>query len=235
MDNVAILLVGRSAVTRQGVSLLLQHTPGVRVVGEAGSTAEALELVAHSHPDVVVAGALPPVDPAELAARIAAELGLRTPVLVLTSSTDPILITRALRAGAAGYLSLADTDGETLVYAIHACGRGLTVLGPPARGLVDEALAATPPLHLKPALLARLTQREQAVLRLLVAGRGNQEIADRLGIRPRTVETHITRILDKLGATSRAQAIALALQGSDTPATVPLPDSTAGEPPESVT
>jgi NarL family two-component system response regulator YdfI len=125
-------------------------------------------------------------------------------VVILTTYDDDQYIVQGLRAGARGYL-LKDTDRQTLYAAIRAAARGESLLPPAVAARVVARLEpATPP--------APLSDRECQVLALLVDGKRNKEIAERLVITERTVKAHVTSIFNKLGVNSRAEAIAVALR-----------------------
>ncbi|MFW6695803.1 response regulator [Streptomyces sp. MAR4 CNX-425] len=199
--TVRVLLCDDHAVVRAGLLALLASAPGIDVVGEAGTGEEALAAAAKLRPGVVLmdlqlgAG----MDGVTATRRIVAELP-GTRVLVLTTYDTDADITRAVAAGATGYLLKAERP-EELFSAIHAAAEGRTVLSPP---VADRVLAQlrTP----RPAL----TDRERDILAQLARGSSNREIARALFISEATVKTHLGRIYDKLGVDSRAAAVAVA-------------------------
>ncbi|MER7908421.1 MULTISPECIES: response regulator transcription factor [unclassified Streptomyces] len=200
MSSVRILLCDDHVVVRAGLLALLGSTPDIDVVGEAGSGEEAVALAAKLKPDVVLmdlqlgAG----IDGVEATRRIA-PTGVH--VLVLTTYDTDADITRAIEAGATGYLLKAERP-EELFAAIHAAAQGRTALSPPvASRVMDRMRGAAGP---------SLTDRERDILGQLGRGLGNREIARALFISEATVKTHLGRIYAKLGVDTRAGAVAVA-------------------------
>ncbi|MEU9982474.1 response regulator transcription factor [Streptomyces sp. NPDC050856] len=198
--TVRVLLCDDHAVVRAGLLALLGSEPGIEVVGEAGSGEEALAMAAKLRPDVVLmdlqlgAG----IDGVEATRRIAAP---DVRVLVLTTYDTDADITRAIGAGATGYLLKAERP-EELFTAIHAAAQGRTALSAPVAGRVRDRMrgAAGP----------TLTDRERDILGQLARGLGNREIARALFISEATVKTHLGRVYTKLGVDTRAGAVAVA-------------------------
>lgn len=183
-----------------GLLALLGSTPDIEVVGEAGSGEEAVAMAAKLKPDVVLmdlqlgAG----IDGVE-ATRLIAPTGVH--VLVLTTYDTDADITRAIEAGATGYLLKAERP-EELFAAIHSAAQGRTALSPPvASRVMDRMRGAAGP---------SLTDRERDILGQLGRGLGNREIARALFISEATVKTHLGRIYAKLGVDTRAGAVAVA-------------------------
>ncbi|MFI0038560.1 response regulator [Streptomyces mutabilis] len=203
---VRILVCDDHAVVRAGLLALLDSAPGIEVVGEAGTGEEALALAARLAPDVVLmdlqlgAG----IDGVEATRRLtttpATGSGRVPHVLVLTTYDTDADITRAIEAGATGYLLKAERP-EELFAAIHAAARGRTTLSGPVAGRVMANLRSPRP---------SLTDRERDILAQLATGLGNREIARALFISEATVKTHLRRIYDKLGVDTRAGAVAVA-------------------------
>ncbi|MFE5795082.1 response regulator [Streptomyces sp. NPDC056503] len=198
--TVRILLCDDHAVVRAGLLALLGSTPDIEVVGEAGSGEEAVAMAAKLKPDVVLmdlqlgAG----IDGVEATRRIA-PTGVH--VLVLTTYDTDADITRAIEAGATGYLLKAERP-EELFAAIHSAAQGRTALSPPvASRVMDRMRGAAGP---------SLTDRERDILGQLAHGLGNKEIARALFISEATVKTHLGRIYAKLGVDTRAGAVAVA-------------------------
>ncbi|WP_309051965.1 response regulator transcription factor [Streptomyces sp.] len=198
--TVRILLCDDHVVVRAGLLALLGSTPDIEVVGEAGSGEEAVAMAAKLMPDVVLmdlqlgAG----IDGVEATRRIA-PTGVH--VLVLTTYDTDADITRAIEAGATGYLLKAERP-EELFAAIHAAAQGRTALSPPvATRVMDRMRGAAGP---------SLTDRERDILAQLAHGLGNREIARALFISEATVKTHLGRIYAKLGVDTRAGAVAVA-------------------------
>ncbi|MEU0405908.1 response regulator transcription factor [Streptomyces sp. NPDC006197] len=198
--SVRILLCDDHVVVRAGLLALLGSTPDIEVVGEAGNGEEAVAMAAKLKPDVVLmdlqlgAG----IDGVEATRRIA-PTGVH--VLVLTTYDTDADITRAIEAGATGYLLKAERP-EELFAAIHSAAQGRTALSPPvASRVMDRMRGAAGP---------SLTDRERDILGQLGRGLGNREIARALFISEATVKTHLGRIYAKLGVDTRAGAVAVA-------------------------
>ncbi|MFD7337100.1 response regulator [Streptomyces violascens] len=199
-DPVRILLCDDHAVVRAGLLALIGSEPDIEVAGEAGSGEEAVAAAARLKPDVVLMDLQlgPGIDGVEATRRIAAT-GVH--VLVLTTYDTDADITRAIAAGATGYLLKAERP-EELFAAIRAASEGRTTLSPPvASRVMNQLRGASGPT---------LTPRELDILAQLANGLGNREIARALFISEATVKTHLGRIYDKLGVDTRAGAVSVA-------------------------
>lgn len=194
-----ILLCDDHVVVRAGLLALLGSEPDIDVVGEAGSGEEAVALAAKLTPDVVLMDLQlgEGIDGVEATRRIATT-GVH--VLVLTTYDTDADITRAIEAGATGYLLKAERPEELFV-AIRSAAQGRTTLSPPVASRVMARMR-------KP--LPTLTDRELDILAQLSQGLGNRDIARALFISEATVKTHLGRIYDKLGVDTRAGAVAIA-------------------------
>ncbi|MBT9331906.1 response regulator transcription factor [Acidipila sp. 4G-K13] len=200
MDTITILVVDDHHIVRQGLVALLKTVPGFTVMAEASDGAEAVDLYAKHHPDVTLMDLrLPKLGGVDAIARIR-EKNPGARIIVLTTFDGDEDIFRALQAGAKGYL-LKGMDTDELTEAIRSVYAGKSRI--PA--VVAEKLAER---MSGPAL----TTRELEVLRLIVGGRSNKEIAGELFISEATVKTHINSLLSKLGVTDRTQAATTALQ-----------------------
>ncbi|AZM48196.1 DNA-binding response regulator [Streptomyces sp. WAC 06738] len=199
--TVRVLLCDDHAVVRAGLLALLSSAPDIDVVGEAGTGEEALAAAAKLRPDVVLMDLQlgPGMDGVTATRRIVAGLP-GTRVLVLTTYDTDADVTRAVGAGATGYLLKAERP-EELFSAIHAAAEGRTVLSPPVADRVMAQLRTPRPA---------LTDRERDILAQLARGSSNREIARALFISEATVKTHLGRIYGKLGVDSRAAAVAVA-------------------------
>ncbi|HEU4422710.1 MAG TPA: response regulator transcription factor [Pilimelia sp.] len=211
--DVRVLLADDDALMRAGLSVVLDNAAGIDVVGEAADGIRAVELCRALTPDVVLMDVrMPGIDGIEATRRVVAA-GLPTRVLVLTTFRHDEYVWGALRAGASGFL-LKRASPERLVDAVHTVAAGETLLDPAVtRDLVEHfVLRAGPDTAAAEdrRLLAALTQRELQVLRLIAQGLSNEEIADLLVIAESTAKTHVKRILAKIGARDRAQAVVLA-------------------------
>ncbi len=202
---IKVVVVDDHMVFREGIRALLSRVPEIAVVGEAGTTAEAVAATSDANPDVVLMDLnLPGGGGAEATRRILAERA-EVAVLVLTMHADEGHLQQALSAGARGYL-LKDAEPAAIVRAITAVHQGQAIFDPGIAGQVLSAAAA--PGAARPFPL--LTDREFAVLERIARGLRNDAIADRLGISRKTVQNNVSSILLKLGASDRAQAVAMA-------------------------
>ncbi|GAB7106541.1 response regulator transcription factor [Streptomyces phaeofaciens JCM 4814] len=199
---VRILVCDDHVVVRAGLLALLDSAPGIEVAGEAGTGEEALALAARLAPDVVLMDLQlgEGIDGVETTRRLTTGAGPRPHVLVLTTYDTDADITRAIEAGATGYLLKAERP-EELFAAIHAAAQGRTALSPPVATRVMARMRAP---------RSSLTDRERDILAQLARGLGNREIARALFISEATVKTHLRRIYDKLGVDTRAGAVAVA-------------------------
>jgi two-component system, NarL family, response regulator LiaR len=196
--TIRILLADDHAVVRQGLAMFLALDPELEVIGHAENGAEAVRLAHELKPDVVLMDLLMPVmDGITAIGRIRRELP-DTEVVAVTSVLEDASVVGAVRAGAIGYL-LKDTQADELCRAIKAAAAGQVQLSPQAAArLMREVRAPENP--------ESLTEREIDVLRLLARGKANKEVAQDLSIGEKTVKTHVSNILAKLGVQSRTQA-----------------------------
>jgi DNA-binding NarL/FixJ family response regulator len=201
---IRILLVDDHSVVRQGLRMFLGLDPELEVIGEAQDGAEALRMARELKPDVVLMDLLMPVmDGITATTAIRRELP-DVEVLALTSVLEDASVVGAVRAGAIGYL-LKDTQADELCRAIKAAAAGQVQLSPKAAArLMREVRAPESP--------EALTERETEVLRLLAQGQSNKEIAQTLSIGEKTVKTHVSNVLGKLGVQSRTQAALYAVR-----------------------
>ena len=211
--SIRVAIADDHAVVRQGLRTFLELQDDVEVVGEAADGAEAVELVARTEPDVVLLDlVMPHLDGIEATRQIRAR-SPGTRILVLTSFADDHTVLPAVRAGAAGYL-LKDVQPPELVAAIRTVNAGEALLAPTVATMLVEQLAAEEGAHNGAAAPAgpHLTPRELEVLAELARGRANKAIAFELGVSERTVKTHVSNILGKLGFTDRTQAAVYAVE-----------------------
>lgn len=205
--SIRVLIADDHSVVRQGLRMFLAHDPELEVIGEADDGARAVALARELRPDVVLMDLLMPVmDGLTAIAEIRRELP-ETEVIALTSMLKDASVVGAVRAGAIGYL-LKDTQSEDLRKAIHAAAAGQVQLAPQAAArLMREAVAPAPESG-----PVALTDRETEVLRLMARGQANKQIAHTLTIAEKTVKTHVSNILAKLGVQSRTQAALYAVR-----------------------
>ncbi|MCK2221887.1 response regulator transcription factor [Actinomadura sp. ATCC 31491] len=211
---IRILLAEDQVLVRDSLKVLIDTTPGLATVGEAGTGAEAVLLAHRQRPDVVLMDIrMPDMDGIEATRRICAapeSAGVR--VLILTTFDLDEYVYAALRAGASGFLVKSATASELLA-GIRVVASGEALLAPTVtRRLIADFLrgpASTPALR----DLTDVTQREREVLTLIGRGMSNSEIADHLHLTVGTVKTHIGRLLAKLQARDRAQLVIAAYEG----------------------
>lgn len=202
--SIRVLLVDDHSVVRQGLRMFLSLDPDLEVVGEASNGAEGIEQVRKLHPQVVLMDLVMPVMDGITAIQNLRKEFPDVEVIALTSVLEDEKVVGAIRAGAIGYL-LKDTQADELCRAIKAAANGQVQLSPQAAArLVREIKAPDSP--------EKLTERETDVLRLLALGRSNKEIANELVIGEKTVKTHVSNILMKLGLSSRTQAALYAVK-----------------------
>src|SRR6266516_4048806 len=201
---IRVVIADDHSVVRQGLRMFLGLDSELEVVGEAADGAEALRVAQQLRPDVVLMDLLMPVmDGIAATAAIRRELP-DTEVLALTSVLEDASVVGAVRAGAIGYL-LKDTQAEALCQAIKAAAAGQVQLTPKAAARLMQAISA-------PDSPEALTEREADVLRLLSPGFSNKHIAHTLNNTEKTIKTHVSRILSKLGVQSRTQATLYAIR-----------------------
>jgi len=207
--KISVLIADDHPVVRQGLRVLLGLHPDIEVVGEAGDGAEAVELAAAVAPDVLLLDLkLPGLDGLAVLAELR-DRNLPARVLVLTSVTDAASVTVAMRAGAAGFL-YKDVDPDALVRAVRSVHDGHTVLAPEAAGTLVQSRNSCAAVR----GLGALTAREREVLAQIAEGRSNREIARLLHMSEKTVKTHVSSVLAKLGVADRTQAALHAVRNS---------------------
>jgi DNA-binding NarL/FixJ family response regulator len=194
----SVLLVDDHALLRTGVANIINHEADLQVVAEAGNGVEALEAWDRHHPDVTLLDLRMPIMEGVEVVRRLRERDPRARVIVLTTYDTDEEISRALKAGAKAYV-LKDISADALVACIRDVLAGKTYLAPAAAAKLAEEVTRV-----------HLTPRELASLRLMADGKSNKEIANELGISDRTVKTHLGHLFEKLGVTSRTEAIKIA-------------------------
>ena len=198
---IRVLVVDDHPVVRQGLRTFLDVQDDLTVVGEAADGAEAVAVADELRPDVILLDLkMPGADGVEALRGLRAS-GNPARVLVITSFTEPAAVLPAVRAGAAGYV-YKDVDPPALAAAIRAVHAGHVLLHPDVARLL--AAGESPTVHLTP--------RERDVLAGIARGRANREIARDLGLSEKTVKTHVSAVLTKLGVQDRTQAALYAVR-----------------------
>jgi len=193
-----VLVVDDHALLRTGVANIINQEAGLRVVAEAGNGVEALDAFERHRPDVTLLDLrMPVMEGVEVVRRIR-QIDPQARVIVLTTYDTDDEIERALKAGAKAYV-LKDISADDLVACIRDVLAGKTYLAPAAAAKLAEGVTRV-----------QLTPREMATLRLMADGKANKEIASQLDISERTVKTHLGHLFEKLGVTSRTEAIKVA-------------------------
>jgi DNA-binding NarL/FixJ family response regulator len=210
MKKLTILLADDHKMLREGLRVLLDSQPGMRVVGEAANGKEVVDKAGELKPDVVVMDLSMPGLNGLQATELLRSRQPAIKVVVLTAHEDESYLTQLCKAGAAGYV-LKRSAGDQLVQAIRMAARGQVYLEP---ALAGKALARlmTGPSASPETTQAQLSEREKEVLSLIAWGYSNKEAADKLKVSVKTVETYRVRIADKLGLRSRTELVKYALR-----------------------
>ena len=210
MAKQRILLVDDHEVVRLGLNSLLERHPQFDIVGEAGSSREAMEQVAALQPDVVVMDIrLPGASGIEACEDIVNRYP-NTKVIMLTSYAEDEMLFSAIRAGASGYI-LKQIGSEDLVKALEAVGRGEALLDPAVTQRVFQEVRRAVKEE-EASAFAHLSKQEKHVLLLVSEGKTNREIAKNLFLGEGTVRNYVSSILSKLGVNNRAEAAAYAVE-----------------------
>jgi len=194
----SVLVVDDHALVRTGVANIISHEPDLHVVAEAANGLEAVQAFERYRPDVTLLDLRMPVMEGVEAVRQIRQRDPAARVIVLTTYDTDEDITRALQAGAKAYV-LKDISAHALIACIHDVLAGKTYLAPAAAAKLAERVTQV-----------QLTPRELAALRSMADGRTNKEIAVALGISERTVKSHMAHLFEKLGVTSRTEAVKIA-------------------------
>jgi DNA-binding NarL/FixJ family response regulator len=193
-----VLLVDDHALLRMGVANIINQEPDLRVVAEAGDGVEGIAAYEKHRPDVTLLDLRMPLMEGVEVVRQIRERDPRALVIVLTTYDTDDEIARALKAGAKAYV-LKDISADALVNCIRDVLAGKSYLAPAAAAKLAEGVTRV-----------QLTPREMAALKLVADGKANKEIATALDISERTVKTHLAHLFEKLGATSRTEAVKVA-------------------------
>jgi NarL family two-component system response regulator LiaR len=203
--TIRVMIVDDHSMVRRGLAAYLSSEPDIELVAEASNGRAALELCAQLQPDVILMDlVMPELDGVE-ATRIIHKRWPKVRVLALTSFQEADFVREALQAGAIGY-QLKNISGSALAEAIRTAHAGRSSLAPEAAQVLLETSVVEP----RPDY--GLTPREYEVLGLLVQGLSNTEISQELSVTHSTVKAHVSNILSKMGASSRAEAVSLAIR-----------------------
>ena len=202
--KIRILLAEDHVVVRQGTRQLLEHEPDFDIIGEASNGEEAVVLAKRLKPDVVIMDVnMPKLTGIEATRQIRSALP-STIVLVLSGYDYDEYIFSMLEAGAAGYL-LKDVSGDELIDAVRAVYAGEPMMHPAVLQKLMKRFVTPPPAPAQP--MPSLSEREMEVLKIMSRGMSNKNIAGELFISERTVQAHIRSIFNKMGVSSRSEAI----------------------------
>ncbi len=203
--SIRVMIVDDHAVVRSGLSKFLKVNKDLQLVGEASDGEEAIQLVPLRKPDVILMDLMMPGVDGVTATREIHKKNPAVRIIALTSFSDQNMVQGALQAGAIGYLQKNVTAAE-LANAIRSANSGKMTLSPEAAQALASSVA-------QPQIPGnQLTERERDVLRCMVRGRNNQEIAEELVISLGTVKFHVSNIFQKLGVDSRVEAVTMAIE-----------------------
>ncbi|MDX2177730.1 MAG: response regulator transcription factor [Candidatus Sumerlaeia bacterium] len=212
-DTLRVLIADDHAIVRQGLKRLLESEEGIEVVGEAPDGRTAVAMAVELQPTVVVMDvSMPGLNGLE-ATRQMLKKAPKTRVLILSMHKNEAYVLQALRNGASGYL-LKDSGAEEIANALRALARGESYLSPSiSRVIIDDYLRLnTDGEGSKRPLYESLTAREREIFQLLAEGMKNHEVADKLNVSVKTVETHRAHIMEKLALGNVAELVKYAIE-----------------------
>ncbi len=205
--KIRVAVIDDHALFRAGLISLLAQTPGIEIVGEGGSGKDAVYIVRDTQPDVVLLDVnMPLMNGVEAVKEI--KRFSNTRILMLTISKQQVDLIGAIRAGADGYI-LKNMEPKELYNAIKLAAEGKSVLSPEITEKVFQVVRKTQTIDM---VSHELTPREYEVLILLSKGKTNPQISEELHISENTVKTHVRNLMDKLGASTRTEAVSIAIQ-----------------------
>lgn len=204
-ETIRVMIVDDHAVVRSGLKAFLNAFKDLEMAGFARSGEEAVTVCGEIHPDVILMDLLMPGMDGAAATRVIRQKYPETQVIILTSYKEENQVYKAIQAGAIGYL-LKDVQAEEIADAIRLAHAGRSILSPEATQALMHVASQPGPIGFD------LSERERDVLNLMVKGMNNTAIAKNLVISLSTTKHHVSHILSKLGASNRAEAVALAVQ-----------------------
>lgn len=209
MSKTTVLIVDDHAVVRKGLRLMIESQHDLAVVGEAGNLAEAMQVAARVKPDIITLDLSMPGPSGVASVERLRAAAPEAKILVVTMHDDPAFVRSAVAMGAMGFVTKSAADSE-LISAIHAVARGRVFIDSADRATLESILGPKPAkTTTRP--FDTLSEREREVLRDVARGHTNQQIADRVGISVKTVESYRSRLMKKLGLKDRADLVRLAI------------------------
>jgi DNA-binding NarL/FixJ family response regulator len=209
---IEVLLVDDDHLMRAGLAMIIEQTPDVTVVGQAEDGRQAVTMARRERPDLVLMDVRMPVLDGIEATREISQIPDPPKVIILTTFELDEYVFNALQAGASGFL-LKRTPPEQLIEGIRTVAEGEALLSPSVTRRLIAEFAKRPTSRDSSPRLAELTDREREVLVEMAKGLSNVELAETLFISENTVKSHIKRVLTKLGARDRVNAVVMAYQG----------------------
>lgn len=208
MNPTRILIIDDHAVLRGGLKMLIDAETDLRVVGEAGSLAEGLTLLATLHPDVITLDLSMPGPSGVAAVERLRNAAPAARIVVLTMHDDPSYVRAALALGAHAFVNKSAADSE-LITALRAVAAGGTFVDMKTQTAVAQMPRSKPA---ESAPVDELSQREREVLAAVAQGQTNQQVADHLGVSVKTIESYRARMMKKLGLKQRADLVRVAIE-----------------------
>ncbi len=199
-----VVIADDHAVVRAGLRALISAEPSLRLAGEAAGGLEAIEMITKLQPDILILDMSMPDQDGITVTRQVKQAGSKTRILILTVHEDEALLREAIKAGASGYILKRAAETE-LISAINILMRGDLYIDPSMmRVLLDTSTQASP---IEKTQVEKLTARETEILRLIVQGFTNRQVAKELNLSVRTVEGHRANLSEKLGLKSRVELV----------------------------
>ncbi|MBX3379952.1 MAG: response regulator transcription factor [Phycisphaeraceae bacterium] len=210
MNQIGVLLVDDHTLLRSGLKLLIESQPDIKVVGEAGTLQQAIEVAPSARPDVITLDLSMPGGSGITGVRRLLDASPAAKVLVLTMHDDPAYVRSAIAMGAAGYLVKSTADSE-LISAIRTVAKGGVFIDVHSTGSLQSVLSTAKPGERGATPIESLSVREREVLAEVAKGYTSQQIADRAGLSVKTVDSYRARLMQKLGLKDRADLMRIAV------------------------